>query len=217
MKVDSTVKNATRAVIDLGAVSHNISEIRKKIGEKRDLMAIVKADAYGHGAVEVSKAALKSGATCLGIAIPDEGESLRKAGFDVPILVLGLIQPEDAHKVVECGLEQTVCTVELAKALDQEARKASVVVNVHVKVETGMGRIGVTASDAPDFVRRICRLKNLKLVGVFSHFSSADEADKTFSQQQIRIFNEVVHQIEESGIRIAKKHMANMPAWSEKA
>jgi len=111
-------------------------------------MAVVKADGYGHGAVEVSQAALGSGADCLGVALPEEGEQLRNAGIDVPILVLGLIQPEEAHKVIDAGLEQAICTGELAHALDQEAGKASAEVNVHVKVDTGMGRIGLSPGEA---------------------------------------------------------------------
>ena len=108
-----------------------------------DLMAVVKADAYGHGAVPVSRAAIRSGATCLGVSSPEEGEELREAGIEIPILVLSLIQPEAAYKSVGLKLEQTICSQELAAALDQEAGKASTRINVHVKVDTGMGRIGV--------------------------------------------------------------------------
>ena len=172
-------------------------------------MAVVKADGYGHGSVKVSLSALKGGADCLGVALPEEGEQLRKAGIEVPILVLGLIQPEEAYKVVDFRLDQTVCTLELAEALEQEARKVSIQVNVHVKVDTGMGRIGVTPQDALSFVRRISRFKNLKLMGIFSHLSSADEADKTLAKKQIAIFESVVREIEASGIEIPKKHIAN--------
>jgi alanine racemase len=202
-------ERSTQAVVSLRAISYNIAQIRKKIGNRRDLMAVVKADGYGHGAVRVSFSALKSGANCLGVTLPEEGEELRKAGIDAPIVVLGLIRPEEAHRVVKLKLDQTICTVEVAEALDQIAREASVRVNVHVKVDTGMGRIGVHPRDALAFVRRIRRFKNLNLVGIFSHFASADEADKTSPKKQIEIFDGVVREIEASKITIPKKHIAN--------
>ena len=168
------VERATRVIIDLGAISHNVAEIRERIGNKRGLMAVVKADGYGHGAVEVSRAALRSGADSLGVALPEEGQQLREAGVEAPILVVGLIQPKEAYKVVKFRLSQTVASVELLEALEHEAGKASTRVNVHVKLETGMGRIGVNPDDAVSFVRKVKSFKNLNLEGVFSHFSSAD-------------------------------------------
>ena len=209
MKTKQAMERATRAIVNLGAIAHNVSAIRKKIGEKANLMAVVKADGYGHGAVEVSLSALKNGATCLGVAFPEEAEPLRKAGINAPILVLGLIQPCEAYKVAASALEQTVCSLELAEALDQTARSASVKTDVHIKVDTGMGRIGVLPHDALVFARRVNRFKNLNLKGIFSHFSCADESDTTFSQKQIMIFDQLIREIEASGIRIPQKHLAN--------
>jgi alanine racemase len=203
------VERPTQAVVNLKAISYNIAQIRKKIGERTDLMAVVKADGYGHGAAKVGLTALKSGANCLGVTLPEEGEDLRAAGISASIVVLGLIKPEEAHQTVKLKLDQTICTVEVAEALDQLAREASVKVKVHVKVDTGMGRIGVHPDEALGFVRRIRRFKNLNLEGLFSHFASADEADKTFPKKQIEIFDGVVREIEASGIKIRKKHMAN--------
>ena len=203
------VERPTRAIINLAAISKNVAEVRKRIRDKRKLMAVVKADGYGHGSVEVSRIALESGADCLGVALPEEGEHLRKAGFDVPIVVLGLIQPNEAYKAVHSSLDQTVCSPELAEALDQEARKASVRINVHIKVDTGMGRIGVNPRDVSSFVRRIQRLKNLRVMGIFSHFASADKADKTFSEKQMETFNQVIREMQLTGIEIPQKHMAN--------
>jgi alanine racemase len=202
----------TQAVVSLKAISDNIVQIRKRIGDRRELMAVVKADAYGHGAVQVSRAAIRSGATCLGVSSPEEGEELRKAGIDMPIMVLGLIQPGEAYKSIGLKLEQTICSLELAAALDQEARKASTRVNVHVKVDTGMGRIGILPEDALAFVRRIRRFKNLNLTGIFSHFSSADDTDKIFARRQLEIFNGLIREIDDAGIPIPKKHMANSAA-----
>jgi alanine racemase len=211
-KKQGSAERSTQAVVNLQAISDNIAQIRRRVGDRRDLMAVVKADAYGHGAVPVSRAAMRSGATCLGVSSPQEGEELRKAGLDIPILVLGLIQPEEAYKSVGLKLEQTICSLELASALDQEARKASTRVNVHVKVDTGMGRIGILPEDILPFVRKIRRFQNLNLKGIFSHFSSADDADKTFARKQMEIFNSLVREIEAAGIHLPQKHIANSAA-----
>ena len=206
------VERATRAIIDLGAISRNIAEIRKKIGNKRGLMAVVKADGYGHGAVEVSRAALRSGADFLGVALPEEGQQLREAGIEAPILVVGLIQPEEAYKVVKFQLSQAVASVELLEALNHEASKVSTWISVHVKLETGMGRIGVKPEDAVSFVRKVKSFKNLNLEGLFSHFSSADEKDKTFSERQLQLFDQVIGNLQLAGIEVPKKHIANSAA-----
>ena len=203
------MERATRAIVNLGAIAHNVSGIRKKIGKETAMMAVVKADGYGHGALQVSLTALKNGATCLGVALPEEAEPLRKAGIDVPILVLGLIQPDEAYKIIASNLEQTVCTLELAEALNRTARNASIKTNIHVKVDTGMGRIGVHPRDTLAFVRRVKSLKNLNLKGIFSHFACADERDDNFSREQMRVFDQLVREIEASGIHIPQKHLAN--------
>jgi len=207
-----SVERATRAIINLGAVSHNVAEIRKKIGNERGLMAMVKADGYGHGAVEVSQAAIGSGADSLGVAILGEGQQLREAGIEVPILVVGLSPPEEAYKVVKFRLSQAVATVELLEALDSEAGKASTKVNVHVKVDTGMGRVGLNPDDAVSFVRKVKDFRNLNLEGIFSHFPSSDERDKTFSMGQLRLFNQVISNLQLAGIEVPQKHMANSAA-----
>jgi len=206
------VERATKAVINLGAISHNVAAIRKRIGNKRGLMAVVKADGYGHGAVEVSRVALRSGADSLGVALPEEGQLLREAGIEAPILVLGLIQPEEAYKVVNFRLAQTVTSIELLRALDQEGHKASTEVKVHVKVDTGMGRIGVKPEEAVSFIRKVKSFKSLNLEGLFSHFSSADEKDKASSQRQLQLFDQVIHEVQLAGIELPKKHIANSAA-----
>jgi alanine racemase len=210
--VDRCAQRSTKAVVDLRAIGNNIAKIRKRIGRKKDIMAVVKADGYGHGAVEVSLSALENGANCLGVALPEEGEQLRKAGIVAPITVLGLIQPEEAYKVVDLDLEQAVCSLEVAEALDQIASNAGVQINVHIKVDTGMGRVGVQPEDALAFVRRMGRFKSLKMKGIFTHFSCADELDKTFARKQIEIFDGLVREIEASKVKIPKKHVANSAA-----
>jgi alanine racemase len=206
------IERATKAIIDLGAIAYNIAEMRKKIGDKRNLMAVVKADGYGHGAVEVSRTALGSGADWLGVALPEEGQQLREAGIEAPILVVGLIQPEEAYKVVKSELAQAVASFELLEALDYEANKNSTKISVHVKIDTGMGRIGIKPEETVSFVRKVQSFNNLHLEGVFSHFSSADEKDKTFSKRQLRLFNQVINELHAAGIEVPKKHIANSAA-----
>ncbi len=205
-------ERATRAIIDLGAISYNVAAIRKKIGSQRGLMAVVKADGYGHGAVEVSRTALRNGADSLAVALPEEGQHLREAGIEAPILVLGLIQPEEAWKVVDSRLDQTVSSIALLEALDEEAGNASTQVNVHVKVETGLGRIGLEPHDAAPFLRRARSYRNLKVAGLFSHFSAADERDKTFARHQLQLFEQTIREIQHAGIELPQRHMANSAA-----
>jgi alanine racemase len=211
-KRNARIERSTKAVVDLGAIAYNVSEIRKRIGKKRDLMAVVKADGYGHGSVEVSRTALKNGANCLGVATPEEGRQLREAGMDVAILVLGLIQPEEAYKVVDSNLEQAISSLELAEALDETGSKVGTRINVHIKLDTGMGRVGLLPKDAVAFAKRVNRYKNLNIKGIFSHFSCADEVDKTFAKKQIEVFGKLVRDIEASGIKIPKKHISNSAA-----
>ena len=205
----TTMERATRTIINLNAIASNVAAVRSIIGPQRDLMAVVKADAYGHGAVNVSRTALQSGATCLGVALPEEGASLRSGGIEASVLVLGVIHPKEAPKVVQSRLEQTLCTLELAEALNQAAEASSGKISVHIKVDTGMGRIGLAPRDTPAFVRKISRHKNLHLKGIFSHLPCADHADKTFTRKQIEQFSDLVREIAASGIKIPQKHLAN--------
>lgn len=210
--VEPASVRVTRALVDIGAITHNISGIRNRIGPDKRLLAVVKADAYGHGALQVSRAALDCGADCLAVAIPEEGSDLRDRGVDCPILVFGLIQPDEAWKPVTSGLEQTVCSVELLDALDQESRKHSLNTGVHIKVDTGMGRIGLAPEDLVDFARRVTSCANVHLKGVYSHFSCADELDKSFSYTQIRRFEEVLQALQAADIPVPLRHMANSAA-----
>jgi alanine racemase len=211
-KREMCVARSTKAIVHLSAIAHNVAQILRRIGNDREIMAVVKANGYGHGAVEVSLSALKSGANSLGVAVPEEGEEIRRAGFDAPITVLGLIQPEEASKVIDFRLEQTICSLEVGEALNQIASNKGTVVNVHIKIDTGMGRVGVQPGDALAFVGRIGTFKNLSIKGIFSHFSCADEVDKTFARRQVELFDGVVREIEASGIRIPRRHMANSAA-----
>ena len=173
---------------------------------------VVKANGYGHGAVPVAKAALHSGAQWLGVAIVEEGINLRQAGIKAPILILGVPPTWQAALVVEHDLRVAVCTWDFAEALASAAKKRNTQAKVHVKLDTGMGRLGILPDEALDFVRRLQTLSNLEIEGIFSHFATADEPDKGYAKEQFRIFNGVLEQLEGAGIYIPIRHMANTAA-----
>lgn len=201
------------AEVDLGALSHNVREIKKLAG-RAGVMAVVKANAYGHGAAEVSKAALSSGASRLGVARVSEGTELRKAGISAPILVLGYTPPGVLGNIVEYGLEQTVFERDYALMVSEQGVRSGVRIPVHIKVDTGMGRIGVVAGTEPAVkaVKEIASLPGLDPVGIFTHFASADSADKVFTLRQWKSFIEIVDRLRREGLEFPLRHCANSAA-----
>ncbi|MGB9802778.1 alanine racemase, partial [Desulfofundulus sp.] len=149
------------AEVDLGAIAHNVREIRKLLQPGTKLMAVVKADAYGHGALPVARVALANGAGSLAVAILEEALALRRGGITAPILILGYTPPEQASLLVEHDLTQTVFSMEVARAISDAAVAAGKTVRVHLKVDTGMGRVGVFPSEAPDFAEAVSRLPGI--------------------------------------------------------
>lgn len=166
------------AEVDLAAIAHNMREIRRITAPEAEIIAVVKANAYGHGTIEVSKTVLANGADRLAVATTAEGIALRRAGFDVPILVLGLIAIEQVPEVIAYNLTQTICTMELAESLSRVATRWGKTVKVHVKIDTGMGRIGLPPEQAKEFIKKVSCLPHLEVEGIFTHFAVADEADK---------------------------------------
>ena len=203
------------AEINLDAVRHNLTEIRRHIQPQAKLCAVVKANAYGHGAVEVSKIAVECGADFLAVATVEEGLQLRRAGFSLPILILGLI-PADAIKIsVENNLTMTVCDFDFAKKISDSAAVQNKIAKVHLKIETGMGRIGIFAEDAVNVAEKISKLPHVELEGIFSHFADADSADKTFTKNQLEIFKKTCEKISAKGIKIKIRHIAESAAILE--
>lgn len=182
----------TRAEIDLEAIRHNIRLLRQASANAANLTAVVKANGYGHGAVKVSRAALEAGADCLAVAIPEEGAELRAAGITAPIFVLGLVADEQADLVAANSLIASVCTADGARALGEAARRQKTGVKVMLKIDTGMGRIGVAPEKAPAFFRLLLETPGLEPVGAATHFATADEADKTYTLSQIERFRTAV-------------------------
>lgn len=206
---------AAWAEINLGALAHNYREIRSRIAKEAKLCAVVKADAYGHGAVAVARVALDEGAEYLAVATLSEALELRAAGFTTPLLILGLVEPESAREVVDGNITQTVCRMDLVEALSKEAVRQGKTVKVHLTIETGMGRIGVHPKDAAETAKKIAALPNVELEGVFSHFALADIPDKTFTKNQVKLFQEACSAIEAAGIQIPIKHIAESAAILE--
>lgn len=198
--------------VDLDAIRHNTREIRKLIGPKPKIMAVVKAEAYGHGAVAVSRAALEAGAEWLGVSLPEEGISLRKAGLRAPILVLGPLQPGQIEPVLQHDLTPTICHRDVVEALAKAAIRHKRRVAVHLKIDTGMGRVGIPPAEGPSFAAWLGTLPGVTLGGVFSHLARADEADKTHAREQIRIFTHVCESMAASGLKPGLRHLANSAA-----
>lgn len=201
------------AEINLDAVAFNIKNIRKLVKKEIRIMGIVKADAYGHGAVEVSKVLLYHGADCLGVAILDEAIQLRKNNIHVPVLILGYTPSAKLADVIKYNVAQTVFSIDTAKELSEIAVKQGKNAVVHIKIDTGMGRIGFMPSEkAAEEIAQIAALPNIVIEGIYTHFASADEYDKTFTKKQLALFRSMVEKLEKKGILIPLKHCANSAA-----
>ena len=200
------------AEIDLDAIRHNLTEIRRQINPASKLCVVVKANAYGHGAIEISEVAVECGADFLAVATVGEGLELRCAGFDLPILILGLIPKDTVGVVVSADLTQAVVDFEIAEKISNAAQRLDKIAKVHLKIETGMGRIGVAPAEAVELAKKISRLPNLELEGMFSHFADADSKDRTFTNHQIKIFKETADKIRSAGVEIKILHIAESAA-----
>ena len=201
------------AEIDLDAIASNIKNIRNITNKNAKIMAIVKADAYGHGAVEVAKVLLYNGADCLGVAILDEAIQLRKNNIHVPILILGYTPEAKIEDVVKYDVTQTVFSYETAYQLSLSAVKLNKTAKIHIKIDTGMGRIGFLPNEtAIEEIIKIASLPNIKIDGIYTHFSTADEFDKSFTLNQLKVFKDTIEKLEKKGISIPTKHCANSAA-----
>jgi alanine racemase len=205
---DETVTRDTRAVIDLSAVADSIRGIGSLVGPRVRIMAVVKADGYGHGAVRVARTALAHGATYLGVAYAQEAVEIREAGIGAPILILGAAPPEAVEPVTRYDLAQSVCDTETPRALSALA-STDHPARVHVKVDTGMGRIGLSPADTPGYIAFLQKLPNLTIEGIFTHFPKSDEADPGFTNKQIEEFDGLLRALSARGIEIPIRHMAN--------
>ena len=203
----------TWAEIDLDAIRHNIGEIRRHVGEKVKILACVKADAYGHGSVQVAKVMAQSGADMLAVASVDEGAQLRDAGISSRILSLGYTAKADTDYAVAEDITPTIYTFEDAQRFSQAAQKAGKTCPIHIALDTGMTRIGFELCNAAlDEIEKINNLKNIKIEGIYTHFSCADGKDDTFTNEQFDKFCSFVKSLELRGVAIQIKHVCNSAA-----
>ena len=198
--------------IDLSALRHNLLAIKKRVGKQTKIMGIVKADAYGHGDYEVSRVLLNNGVEMLGIAIIEEGISLRGKGIESPLLILGGIFEEQIDDVIQYNLTPTVYDLKLADALSKRANHFKKVVKVHVYVDTGMGSIGVRYDKAVEFAKALQDMKNLIIDGIYTHCSCSDDKESEFTNLQIKRFKDLVVAMDTVKSPIPLRHMANSGA-----
>ena len=200
-----------RRVIDLAALKHNMEQIRAATNPDAKVMAVVKADGYGHGSAEVSRAALAGGADMLAVASVSEGAVLRAKGIGAPILVLGAVLAADVAEGVENELIQTVCSPDMVRMCEDAAAKLQKQAKVHLKIDTGMGRIGIRNREERDAVlNELGRATHVELTGVFTHLSDADDGDEgmAYTEEQFRKFLALTEGLPQDVIR----HCANSAA-----
>ena len=195
--------------VDLRAIRQNMINIRKKAGQGPKVMAVIKADGYGHGAAEIGQY-IYDEADYFGVATIEEAVELREAGIDKPILVLGYTSPSLYGQNLKYDVEQTVYTMEAAEKMSEEAVKSGRTARIHIALDTGMTRIGVSPDEKGlAFVQAVQRLPGISVVGLFSHLSCADMADKTYTREQLARFDFFVELLEKNHISIPVKHVCN--------
>jgi alanine racemase len=195
--------------INLDALMHNIKAVRQLVGDDTKLCLVVKADAYGHGSVEVSRAALEAGVHMLGVATLHEGIELRRAGITAPMIVLSPSLPSEIEELVTHGLRPSVSSVAFARALSRMSAKLSRTTPFHVEVDTGMGRTGLDFEAAYDTLKEMAALPALHMEGVFTHFPDADSVDGSFARSQVRDFQNLLTRLEKDGVSFELVHAAN--------
>ena len=198
------------AKIDLDAICRNIKNAMDKVGKETKVMAIIKTDAYGHGAVPVAKALSEIGCYAFGVATAKEAVVLRKNGIKNPILILGYVFPQDYDDLINYEIMHAVFEYHTAKALSDEAVKLGKTAKIHIKLDTGMGRIGMQPTDESiEEIKKIYSLPNIEINGIFTHFACADEEDKTSCNNQKKKYLDFVGKLDKAGVEIPIKHMCN--------
>ncbi|PZU98916.1 MAG: alanine racemase [Pseudanabaena sp.] len=202
--------------VNLLAIKYNVQQLKSLLNPATELMAIVKADAYGHGAVEVSQAVIEAGASWLGVATIPEGIQLRNAGITAPILILGATNAADEVKAIaEYRLQPTICNPKQALIYHEVLSMIGEQVAVHLKIDTGMSRLGVDWQEAITFVKLVQHLPNLEVASLYSHFATADERDRSFMHLQARRFEEVIATLRREGLTPPLLHICNTAAMMD--
>lgn len=201
--------------ISKGAIKHNLEQIQKFVGPKLGVMAVVKANAYGHGAIEVSKIALEAGVKMIGVSSLVEARQLREAGVSAPIVILGFTPAENYLDMVQNDITVTVRSLDVARALSTAARREEKIAHVWVKVDTGMHRLGLNPGEVLFFIKKLYNLPNLIVEGLFTHFADADSIDASFVQKQLESFKQVLEELKKENINIPIISAANSAATAK--
>jgi len=205
----------TWAIIHLDHFLYNFHAVRARIGEKRRICVPVKADAYGHGALKIAEASLKAGASCLGVATVSEGTELRKGGIKAPILLMSQPHPDEIPQIAETGISPFVSDSNFASDLNEYAEAKKLKLPVHLKIDTGMGRIGCSVEEAASLAKHIAGCAGLELAGTATHFAvsdSTDAQDIAYTQEQLSRFKEALDAIRGAGVDPGIIHAANSGA-----
>lgn len=203
----------TWAEIELEALAHNIKEVRRLIGEDKKCCAVVKADAYGHGVVEAAKIFMMNGADYLAVATLSEALELRHHFMEVPILILGYTPKSQLKETVDHDITQTIYNKEMADVLSSYADQVEKRVKVHIKVDTGMNRLGFQVNEKSiATIIAISKLPAIEIEGIFTHFARADEVEKSYTHQQFQRYQRLIYRLEQGSLRIPIKHVANSAA-----
>jgi len=205
-------RRPTVAVIDTTALKYNYSQIRSQVSSDVKVMAIVKANAYGHGDVEVARTLESIGCEYLGVAIPEEGEKLRSAGIKAPIVVLGGIFAGQIKDIFRLELTPVVYDLSTARFINSFAKEQGIVKKIHVKIDTGMGRLGLLDYQVEPFFKSLKELSSLKVEAVLSHFSEAEDADSEYTGEQLKAFKQAIETISEHGCTPEFVDIANSAA-----
>lgn len=201
------------AEVNLDNLAHNISEVRRVTNKKSKVTAVIKADGYGHGAVYIAKTLLDNGADRLAVATLTEALQLRKEYNETEILVLGYTEESSVHLAITNRIIQTVYTIEQALMFNEIAKELDIVLTVHIKIDTGMTRLGMTVNDkSVSDIEKMSKLEYLNVEGIYTHFALADEANKIFTHKQVDNFKQICDKLEEKNIYIPIKHVSNSAA-----
>jgi len=201
------------AEINLDNIAHNVREVRRLAGKRTEIIAVVKADAYGHGTLETVQTLLENGATRLAVSMLDEAIQLRKIGVDVPILVLNHTDFRRVGEVLAYNITQTVYSHEMAKALSEEAVRQGTKAKVHIKIDTGMTRVGFKPGyRAVKDVVAIMKLDGIIVEGIYTHFAEADAKDRTYTKYQFELFESIIEELNRIGALIPIRHVSNSGA-----
>jgi len=202
--------NRAWSEVNLDNIAHNVKEIRRITDKKAEIMGVVKADAYGHGVMEVARTLIENGVTRLAVSMLDEAIQLRKNGIGVPILILSYTDPRRAEEIILNDVTQTVFSHDLAEALSEAAVRLDKNVKIHIKIDSGMTRVGfMPGYSAVKNVIKISKLPKIIIEGLFTHFASADENDRSYTYMQFEKFMSIVSELNRIGIYIPVKHVCN--------